>query len=45
MNSSLVFVLALILAYTGVFFIFKRERLTLLAGFDFLFFGFLRLKR
>ncbi len=41
MNSSLVFVLALILAYTGVFFIFKRERLTLLAGFEFLFIGYI----
>ena len=41
MNPRLVFIVAVILAYTGVFFIFKKKYLSLLGGIEYLFIGFL----
>jgi hypothetical protein len=41
MNPRLVFVVAVIFAYTGVFFIFKKKYLSLLGGIEYLFIGFL----
>jgi hypothetical protein len=40
-NPRLVFIAAVILAYTGVFFIFKKKYLSLLGGIEYLFIGFL----
>ena len=41
MNPRFVVILAVILAYTGVFFIFKKKYLSLFGGIEYLFIGFL----
>jgi len=41
MNPRILFIVAVILAYTGVFFIFKKKYLSLFGGIEYLFIGFL----